>query len=124
VLTTLATAVIKQLPDKHLPDGQALARVAAGTRLPGPVVVRVMNEKNRSSEKLPSPLRSEEDAAQGTPARRGEPVPKLAEHAAGGLRIADQPPLIFHMDDVTPETVQGLFDNYRSSLPEDLRVLC
>jgi uncharacterized protein (DUF2252 family) len=49
--------------------------------------------------------------------------PKLAEEAAGGLRIADQPPLIFHMDDVTPETVQGFFDNYRSSLPEDLQVL-
>jgi uncharacterized protein (DUF2252 family) len=49
--------------------------------------------------------------------------PKLAEQAAAGLRIADQPPLIFHMDDVTPETVQGFFDNYRSSLPEDLQVL-
>ena len=49
--------------------------------------------------------------------------PRLAEPAAGGLRIADQPPLIFHMDDVTPETVQGFFDNYRSSLREDLQVL-
>jgi uncharacterized protein (DUF2252 family) len=49
--------------------------------------------------------------------------PKLAEHAAGDLRIADQPPLIFHTDDVTPETVQGFFDNYRSSLPPDLQVL-
>ena len=49
--------------------------------------------------------------------------PKLVEPAAGGLRIADQPPLIFHMDDVTPETVQGFFDNYRSSLPRDLQVL-
>jgi uncharacterized protein (DUF2252 family) len=49
--------------------------------------------------------------------------PKLAEPAAGGLRIADQPPLIFHMDDVTPETVQGFIDNYRSSLPADMQVL-
>ena len=60
--TTLATAVTKQLPDKHLPDGQALAGVAARTRLPYSVVGRVVNEKNRSSEQLPSPLRSEEQA--------------------------------------------------------------
>jgi uncharacterized protein (DUF2252 family) len=49
--------------------------------------------------------------------------PRLVANAGGDLRIVDQPPLIFHIDDVTPETVQGFFDNYRSSLPGDIQVL-
>jgi len=49
--------------------------------------------------------------------------PKLVANAGGDLRIVDQPPLIFHVDDVTPDTVQGFFDNYRSSLPVDMQFL-
>lgn len=46
--------------------------------------------------------------------------PKLVDD---NLRIADRPPLIFHTDGVTPESVQGFFDSYRSSLPRSRRVL-
>ncbi|MFF2277246.1 DUF2252 domain-containing protein [Agromyces sp. NPDC058126] len=49
--------------------------------------------------------------------------PKLVDTTAGGLRIADQPPLIFHLDDVTVESVQGFFSAYRSSLSRPLQVL-
>jgi uncharacterized protein (DUF2252 family) len=53
--------------------------------------------------------------------RVGENVfPKLV---GNNMRIKDQPPLIFHRDSVTPETVQGFFDAYRSSLSRDRQIL-
>ncbi len=49
--------------------------------------------------------------------------PKLVTTADGRMRIADQPPLIFHSPDVTPELARQFLDAYRSSLPDDRRVL-
>jgi hypothetical protein len=44
--------------------------LAAGTRLPYPVVVRVVKEKNRSWEKLPSPWDPNRGPAWSTPSAR------------------------------------------------------
>jgi uncharacterized protein (DUF2252 family) len=49
--------------------------------------------------------------------------PKLLTSEGGRMRIADQVPLIFHMPDLTEETVRGFLDAYRSSLADDRRVL-
>ncbi|MFE6967345.1 DUF2252 domain-containing protein [Agromyces sp. NPDC057679] len=49
--------------------------------------------------------------------------PKLVDTAGGDLRIADQPPLIFHFDEINLESIQGFFDAYRSSLSRPLQVL-
>jgi Uncharacterized protein conserved in bacteria (DUF2252) len=49
--------------------------------------------------------------------------PKLVDTAGGELRIGDQPSLIFHLDDVTADSVSGFLKNYRSSLPQERRVL-
>jgi uncharacterized protein (DUF2252 family) len=46
--------------------------------------------------------------------------PKLVDD---NLRIEDQPPLIFHLDGVTPESVEGFFKNYRDSLAKDRQIL-
>jgi uncharacterized protein (DUF2252 family) len=48
--------------------------------------------------------------------------PKLVADA-GEMRIADQPPLMFHADGVDTDTVQGFFDDYRSSLATDRQAL-
>ncbi|GAA4363989.1 DUF2252 domain-containing protein [Nocardioides caricicola] len=49
--------------------------------------------------------------------------PKLIRDAGGGRGIKDQPPLIFHLDEVTPETVGPFVASYRASLDDDRRVL-
>ncbi|WP_243057771.1 DUF2252 domain-containing protein [Nocardioides sp. SR21] len=49
--------------------------------------------------------------------------PKLIRDAGGGRGIKDQPPLIFHLDDVTPASVVPFVESYRSSLDDDRRVL-
>lgn len=49
--------------------------------------------------------------------------PKLIREEGGGRGIKDQPPLIFHMDDVTEETVVPFIRSYRASLDDDRRVL-
>lgn len=49
--------------------------------------------------------------------------PKLIRDAGGGRGIKDQPPLIFHLDDVTPDSVVPFVESYRSSLDDDRRVL-
>ena len=49
--------------------------------------------------------------------------PKLVTTADGRMRIADQPPLIFHSPEVTPEIARQFLDAYRSSLADDRRVL-
>jgi uncharacterized protein (DUF2252 family) len=46
--------------------------------------------------------------------------PKLV---GNNLCIKDQPPRIFHRDDVTPKTVHEFFDAYRASLPKDRQIL-
>jgi len=49
--------------------------------------------------------------------------PKLVNSDNGQLRIADQPPLIYHTPEVTSETVAAFLDSYRSSMAGDRRVL-
>jgi len=49
--------------------------------------------------------------------------PQLVEKDTGDLRIVDQPPLLFHPDDVTVETARPFFDEYRSSLQPHVRLL-
>jgi uncharacterized protein (DUF2252 family) len=49
--------------------------------------------------------------------------PKLVETKGGRLRIADQPPLIFHPPDLTPEVALGFLETYRASLADDRRML-
>jgi hypothetical protein len=49
--------------------------------------------------------------------------PKLVDHEGGFLRLADQHPLLLHLDGVAPESVQGFFDAYRASVPGDRQVL-
>jgi len=49
--------------------------------------------------------------------------PKLVTTADGRMRIADQPPLIFHSPDVTPDIARLFLDAYRASLADDRRVL-
>ncbi len=49
--------------------------------------------------------------------------PKLVTRDGGGMRIADQAPLIFHMPDLTDEFVLGFLAAYRDSLSDDRRVL-
>jgi len=52
-------------------------------------------------------------------------VPKLTELVGGRPRIVDQPPLLFHVEELGgPETEAGDFlDRYRESLPEERRIL-
>jgi len=53
--------------------------------------------------------------------------PKLAGSIAGQIRITDQPPLIFHPEDVhAPETwaeIEKVLHAYRETLPEERRML-
>ena len=49
--------------------------------------------------------------------------PKLVANEGGELRIVDQPPLIFHNPEVTPEVVEQFLAIYAESLPGDRRVL-
>ena len=49
--------------------------------------------------------------------------PKLITNDGGTRRIADQPPLIYHPEGVSTETVVDFLATYRSSLPKDRRVL-
>jgi hypothetical protein len=56
MVTTLATAVTKNSwPISISRTARLCPGLAAGTRVPYPVVVRVVNEKYRSWEKVPSP---------------------------------------------------------------------
>jgi uncharacterized protein (DUF2252 family) len=49
--------------------------------------------------------------------------PKLVTTVDGRTSIQDQPPLIFHSPDVTPDIARRFLDAYRSSLADDRRVL-
>jgi uncharacterized protein (DUF2252 family) len=49
--------------------------------------------------------------------------PKLVTSEGGRLRIADQPPLIFHPPELTMEVALGFIETYRASLAEDRRLL-
>ena len=49
--------------------------------------------------------------------------PRLIRNEGGGHRIVDQPPLIYHLDGVTAETIVPFLDDYRASLEDDRRVL-
>ena len=49
--------------------------------------------------------------------------PKLIDASEGGMRIVDQPPLMYHTDLVTREGAMSFLETYRDSLPEDRRVL-
>jgi uncharacterized protein (DUF2252 family) len=49
--------------------------------------------------------------------------PKLVDVDGGRMRIADQPPLIDHPPELSEEMARDFFDTYRSSLPEDRRIL-
>lgn len=53
--------------------------------------------------------------------------PKLAEMVGGQVRIKDQPPLIFHLDEAREEGFRAFLDkalaDYRESLPDDRRAL-
>ncbi len=49
--------------------------------------------------------------------------PKLVTTDGGRMRIADQPPLIFHPPELTAELALAFLDAYRESLAEDRRVL-
>jgi uncharacterized protein (DUF2252 family) len=49
--------------------------------------------------------------------------PKLVTSDGGALRIADQPPLMYHPPELTRELALGFLETYRSSLAEDRRVL-
>jgi len=49
--------------------------------------------------------------------------PKLVTSDGGKLRLADQPPLMYHPPDLTEETAMVFLETYRDSLPEDRRVL-
>jgi hypothetical protein len=68
------------MTEEGLEDGETLARLSAGTRLPYPVVVSVTKLKNRSSATSRSTLRTEARSALD-----------LAEEAVGkGERHAEQ----------------------------------
>ena len=49
--------------------------------------------------------------------------PKLVTTEGGQMRIVDQPPLIFHPPELTPEVALEFLDAYRASLSDDRRVL-
>ena len=49
--------------------------------------------------------------------------PKLVTSDGGRMRIADQPPLIYHPPELTEDVAREFFDAYRVSLPEDRAVL-
>jgi uncharacterized protein (DUF2252 family) len=49
--------------------------------------------------------------------------PKLVTVDDGRMRIADQPPLIYHPPELTDDMAREFFDTYRSSLAEDRRTL-
>jgi uncharacterized protein (DUF2252 family) len=53
--------------------------------------------------------------------------PKLTEAVAGRVRIREQPPLIFHPEitrsEEFDETLAGIFNDYRATLPEDRRTI-
>ncbi len=53
--------------------------------------------------------------------------PRLTEAVAGRVRIREQPPLIFHPEvtrsEEFDETLAGIFNDYRATLPEDRRTL-
>jgi uncharacterized protein (DUF2252 family) len=49
--------------------------------------------------------------------------PRLIRNKGGGHGIVDQPPLIYHLDGVSAETVAPFLDDYRASLDDDRRVL-
>jgi hypothetical protein len=54
-------------------------------------------------------------------------LPKLTGSVGGGIRITDQPPLIFHSEITSTADatilLDELFRNYRASLPDDRRIL-
>ncbi|MGZ3546879.1 MAG: DUF2252 domain-containing protein [Vulcanimicrobiaceae bacterium] len=62
-------------------------------------------------------------------AKRGADIdyPKLAQSVHGGIRIRDNPPLIFHPPEARGENfreqAQTLLKEYRESLPDDRRIL-
>jgi uncharacterized protein (DUF2252 family) len=49
--------------------------------------------------------------------------PKLVTNDGGRLRIADQPPLIYHPPDLTRDVVEAFIGSYRASMAADRRVL-
>jgi len=49
--------------------------------------------------------------------------PKLVSTDGGRMRIADQPPLIYHPAELTPDAVAAFLDSYRSSMAADRRTL-
>jgi len=49
--------------------------------------------------------------------------PKLVTNEGGSLRIADQPPLIYHPPELTRDIVEAFVDSYRNSMASDRRVL-
>jgi len=49
--------------------------------------------------------------------------PKIVVKESGKLRIADQPPLMFHSPDVTDDVATAFIEVYRNSLPHDRQVL-
>jgi uncharacterized protein (DUF2252 family) len=49
--------------------------------------------------------------------------PKIVVKDSGKLRLADQPPLMFHSPDITEEVAREFISVYRDSLPHDRQVL-
>jgi len=49
--------------------------------------------------------------------------PKLVSSDGGGMRIADQAPLMFHVPELTDDFVLGFLTAYRDSLSDDRRIL-
>lgn len=81
-----------------------------------------MNEILRSAEERRQYHASIKKAKAQT---RAHQFPRFARDAGGTVKIVDEPPLLYHPEDVAPflEMVRTTFDAYRLELSEDVRTL-
>jgi uncharacterized protein (DUF2252 family) len=78
----------------------------------------VKKAKSRESQK------EWEDIERRAQSQTSEHVfPKFTAVTNGKVRIVDHPPLVYHPSDLIQKSVTGMFHQYRSSLPDERRVL-
>ncbi len=136
-LQRLAASIVVAARDVRLDDARAMAGAAAAVRayrermwgLAAMSPLEVWYDKidlQRALEVAPDRAARERREQLERQARKRVAenlFPKIVTSEGGHLRIADQPPLMYHMPDLTEEAAMGFLDTYRASLSTDRRVL-
>lgn len=95
----------------------------------GPLEVwysRIDAEALRNLARNPKHLqRIEQQVGRALTRTSAQALPKLAQVVHGQWRIADNPPLMYHLppDDLLEEEVESVYQHYRQTLRDDLQVL-